>query len=67
MKRTIVLVAVLAVFCTSALPQEKEKKPFTLRGVLLEATPDDPQEAGLVCAGEQRRRGTDGRASVVER
>ena len=36
MKRTIVLVAVLAVFCVSALSQEKEKKPVTLRGILLE-------------------------------
>ena len=37
MKRTIVLVAVLAVFCASAFSQEKEKKPVTLRGILLEA------------------------------
>src|SRR5882757_7644590 len=36
MKRTIVLVAVLAVFCASALSQEKEKKPVTLRSILLE-------------------------------
>jgi len=37
MKRTIVLVAILAVLCASAHSQEKEKKPVTLRGVLLEA------------------------------
>ena len=36
MKRTIVLVAVLAVFCASSLSQEKEKKPVTLRSILLE-------------------------------
>lgn len=36
MKRTIVLVAVLAVFCASALSQEKDKKPVTLRSILLE-------------------------------
>src|SRR6202161_3019081 len=36
MKRTIVLVAVLAIFCASALSQEKEKKPVTLRSILLE-------------------------------
>src|ERR1700753_4002262 len=36
MKRTLVLVAVLAVFCASALSQEKEKKPVTLRSILLE-------------------------------
>jgi uncharacterized damage-inducible protein DinB len=36
MKHTIVLVAVLAVFCASAISQEKEKKPVTLRSILLE-------------------------------
>jgi hypothetical protein len=36
MKRTIVLVALLAVFCASALSQEKDKKPATLRSILLE-------------------------------
>ena len=36
MKRTIVLVAVLAMFCASARSQEKEKKPVTLRSILLE-------------------------------
>src|ERR1700722_17130576 len=36
MKRTIVLVAVLAAFCPSALSQEKEKNPVTLRSILLE-------------------------------
>jgi uncharacterized damage-inducible protein DinB len=36
MKRTIVLVAALAVCCTSAFSQEKEKKPVTLRSILLE-------------------------------
>jgi uncharacterized damage-inducible protein DinB len=36
MKRTLVLVAVLAVFCSSAFSQEKEKKPATLRSILLE-------------------------------
>jgi uncharacterized damage-inducible protein DinB len=36
MKRTMVFVAVLAVFCSSALAQEKEKKPVTLRTILLE-------------------------------
>ena len=36
MKRTLVLVAVLAVFCASALSQEKDKKPATLRSILLE-------------------------------
>jgi len=32
----MVFVAVLAVFCSSALAQEKEKKPVTLRSILLE-------------------------------
>jgi uncharacterized damage-inducible protein DinB len=36
MKRTIVLVAVLAIFCASTLSQEKDKKPVTLRSILLE-------------------------------
>ncbi|MBV9888575.1 MAG: DinB family protein [Acidobacteria bacterium] len=36
MKRTMVFVTVLAVFCASALAQEKEKKPVTLRSILLE-------------------------------
>ncbi|MBV8515455.1 MAG: DinB family protein [Acidobacteria bacterium] len=36
MKRTMVFVAVLAVFCASALSQEEEKKPVTLRSILLE-------------------------------
>src|ERR1700722_1772823 len=36
MKRTIMLIAVLAVCCSSALSQEKEKKPVTLRSILLE-------------------------------
>jgi len=36
MKRTIVSVAILAVFCASAFSQEKDKKPVTLRSILLE-------------------------------
>lgn len=36
MKRTMIFVAVFAVFCSSALAQEKEKKPVTLRSILLE-------------------------------
>jgi uncharacterized damage-inducible protein DinB len=36
MKRTMVFVAVLAVFCASARSQEKDKKPVTLRSILLE-------------------------------
>jgi uncharacterized damage-inducible protein DinB len=36
MKRTIVLIAVLAMFCVPARSQEKEKKPVTLRSILLE-------------------------------
>jgi len=36
MKRTIVFVAILAAFCASALSQEKDKKPVTLRSILLE-------------------------------
>jgi hypothetical protein len=36
MKRTLLLVAVLAIFCVSALSQEKGKKPVTLRSILLE-------------------------------
>jgi uncharacterized damage-inducible protein DinB len=36
MKRTIVFVAVLVVFCASALCQEKDKKSVTLRSILLE-------------------------------
>jgi hypothetical protein len=36
MKRTILLVAVLAIFCASGRPQEKDKKPVTLRSILLE-------------------------------
>ncbi len=36
MKRTIVFAAALAIFCASAVSQEKEKKPVTLRSILLE-------------------------------
>jgi uncharacterized damage-inducible protein DinB len=36
MKRTIVFVAILAAFCASTLSQEKDKKPVTLRSILLE-------------------------------
>jgi uncharacterized damage-inducible protein DinB len=36
MKRTMFFVAVLAVLCTPAFSQEKDKKPVTLRSILLE-------------------------------
>src|ERR1700744_4594089 len=36
MKRTLVLIAVLAVFCAPAHSQQKDKKPPTLRSILLE-------------------------------
>ncbi|HEY2821936.1 MAG TPA: DinB family protein [Candidatus Acidoferrum sp.] len=36
MKRTIVFVALLSLFCASARAQDKEKKPVTLRSILLE-------------------------------
>jgi uncharacterized damage-inducible protein DinB len=36
MKRTMVFVAVLAVLCAPAFSQEKDKKPVTLRSILLE-------------------------------
>ena len=36
MKRTIVFVAILAIFCSPAFSQDKEKKPVTLRSILLE-------------------------------
>jgi len=36
MKRTMIFVAFLAVFCAPAFSQEKDKKPVTLRSILLE-------------------------------